>query len=230
MASAVKTYRNYAAIKHQIDKPLQLAQVGGLSFPGLGPIVVASSGPVTFDSQTSAATTVTGSTGGTALTNTITVGSNSNRVLLIGVGLSATGLTTAVTVNGSTTGVTKLNGASGTGSRTEIWTMLSPTGTVTVGLTWTSGTADAVIEAVSLFNANQTGGTTTFPSAAASVNAGTGSPASQNVPESSTSLYVVGFATVASATFSAAQNTQINIETTTNNLHDRRSKSGKRRR
>lgn len=133
---------------------------------------------VVFDANATADTTANGVTSITA--SNLTVGSGSNRALIVQLGLSLHG-TASRTVTwdfgGSAQPCALVTGASadstGTNARGELWSLVNPvSGAKTLKAAWT-GASDVCINGVSWTGVDQTGGATSFPhgtSAASAVN------------------------------------------------------------
>lgn len=170
---------------------------------------------VALDAQSSASTTANGATSHNH-TN-LTVGSGSNRALLVLVAWSTT-TPTGITVtwdnggtNQSCTLITNASASSSTGGNRscQIYGLVAPTtGNKTLRVAWT-GAADVYVAAVALTGVDQTGGATSFPNGTSSNTAS--STTSSVTVTSATNDYVAAVHVTPTAGVSSVNNTQVFI-------------------
>lgn len=155
---------------------------------------------VTFDANATTDTTNNAVPGGTGVSATnLTVGSGSNRVLLVHVVFSNQAVTSVV-LNwdnaGTPQALTLIKSANciGATGRADLYGLVNPTaGAKTLKLTWNAVNSDVCMNGVSWTGADQTGGVTSFPhSTSANGNSGTASLVVTSATNNATMVTVDG--------------------------------------
>lgn len=185
---------------------------------------IAAHAAVAFDANSTADCTGNAVLGTTGLTcSNLTVGSGSNRVLVVQLAFNNQSITT-VAVNWDQLGtpqamtLIKTVNTTGAAGRAELWGLVAPTsGAKQAKVTWNATNSDVTMNAVSWTGANQTGGATTFPNSTSAQGTSTTSAV--------TITSAVGDATMDStvlangaANFSAPTQTQTYLDNTPANI------------
>ncbi len=170
---------------------------------------------VAFDANATADTTQNAVA--TITNGNLTIGSGSNRALIVQLSFSnqaLSALTVKWDVAGANQSLTLIGTVNVSGARSELWGLINPaSGNKIVTVNWT-GSSDVCCNATAWTGVDQTGGATSFPNFTSATNT-TGNP-------SLTITSAVGNATMAVATnlssISAPTQTQTFLDTTPSNI------------